>query len=95
MPKKSRYTLGDKIDNRFLLALEFLLIASVQKGPAKIPSLERALNCIDMLKAFLRLAWKIRAMDEKKYIELSAGLDKAGAQVGGWKKGLQTKTSAN
>lgn len=94
LPKKSRYTLGDKIDLRFIQSLEFLYTASYQKTAEKLPTLERALAGIDTLKFLLRISWELRVLDNKKYETLSLELDKAGRQVGGWKKGIQTKTSA-
>lgn len=93
-PKKSRYTLGDKIDNRFISVLELLQLASYQSIPEKMPTLARALAGVDTLKFLLRLAWELRALDSKKYADLSEGLQETGKQIGGWKKGLQTKTSA-
>lgn len=94
LPKKCRYTLGDKIDTRFIQVLEFLYIASYQGKTEKLPTLEKALTGVDVLKFLLRLAWEVRALNDKKYTDLSEGLDEAGRQIGGWKKGLQTKTPA-
>lgn len=94
IPKKSRYTLGDKIDARFIQVLELLFIASYQGVPEKLPTLERSLAGLDTLKFLLRISWEIRMLDEKKYTLLSEGLQEAGKQIGGWKKGLKTKTSA-
>lgn len=94
LPKKSRYTLGDKIDSRFLLVLELLYTASYQKVDEKMPTLQGALTSIDTLKFLLQIAWDVRALDNKKYTALSEGLHEAGRQVGGWYKGLQKKTSA-
>lgn len=94
MPKKSRYTLGDKIDSRFIRVLELLYVASYQSVLEKLPTLERALTGVDTLKFLLRMAWEVRVFDEKKYGILSEGLNEAGRQIGGWRRGLQTKTSA-
>lgn len=94
MPKKSRYTLGDKIDNRFIQILELLQIATYQSGPEKVPTLQRALSYVDTVKFLLQIAWEIKAIDSKRYTELSEPLNKVAAEIGGWKKGLQTKTSA-
>lgn len=94
LPKKSRYTLGDKIDSYFLKTLEWLHLASYQTPEDKGPTLGQALAGIDTLKFFLRIAWEIRVLDDKKYTALSEGLQEVGRQVGGWKKGIQTKTSA-
>ena len=95
IPKKSRYTLGDKIDNRFIQVLELLYVASYQGVMEKIPTLERCLSGVDTLKFLLQIGWEIKIFDDKKYIALSDGLNEVGRQIGGWRKGLQTKTSSN
>lgn len=92
-PKKSRYTLGDKIDSRFIQVLELLQIASYQSIGEKAQTLSRALAGIDTLKFLLRITWEIRILDDKKYTGISAEIQEVGRQVGGWKKGIQTKTS--
>lgn len=94
LPKKSRYTLGDKIDTRFIQVLELLYTASYQKPVEKIGTLERALAGIDTLKFLLRIAWELQALDNKKYTALSEDLQEVGRKTGGWRRGLQTKTSA-
>lgn len=94
IPKKSRYTLGDKLDSRFIQVLELLQIATYQGKEEKLPTLERALSGVDTLKFLLRIAWEIHVLDDKKYTALSEQLNEVGKQVGGWRKGLQTKTPA-
>lgn len=94
MPKKSRYVLGDKIDARFVQVLELLYVASYQSPAEKLPTLERALTGVDTLKFLLRVAWEVQALDNKKYISLSEKLAGVGREVGGWRKGLQSKTPA-
>ncbi len=54
-----------------------------------------AIRRIDALKFLLRVAWELRALDDKKYATLSEGVQELGRMVGGWKKGLQTKTPAS
>ena len=94
-PKKSRYTLGDKIDARFIQILELLFMAGYQNRAEKLPTIERALTGIDTLKFLLQIAWELHLLDNKKYATLSEGLQEIGKMVGGWKKGLQTKTPAH
>ncbi|HEY4516499.1 MAG TPA: four helix bundle protein [Candidatus Paceibacterota bacterium] len=93
-PRKSRYTLGDRIDARFIQILELLFAASYQSREEKLPTIARALTGIDALKFLLRVAWEMRVLDTKKYADLSEQLHEIGRMVGGWKKGLQTKTPA-
>lgn len=91
-PKKSRYTLADKIDTRFLNVLELISIAAYQGGNEKVGTLDRAIMGIDVLKFLLRVAWELHILDDKKYKTLSEGMQEIGRQVGGWKKGMQKKT---
>lgn len=91
-PKKARYTLGDKIDARFLSVLELVSIATYQEPSEKISTLTRAITGVDLLKFLLRVVWEIRILDAEKYAKLSEGIQEIGRQLGGWKKGLQKKT---
>lgn len=91
-PKKARYTLGDKIDARFLNVLELVSVATYQEPSEKIPTLSRAIISVDLLKFLLRVVWEVRILDAEKYAKLSEGVAEIGRQLGGWKKGLQKKT---
>lgn len=94
IPKKLRYTLGDRIDICFLDVIELLHTASYLSKELKLPYLEKAGNKLDMLKFFLQIAWEVKAVDSKKYISLSEYLNEVGRMVGGWSKGLQKKNPA-
>lgn len=39
-----------------------------------------------MLKFFLRVAWEIKSLDNKKYIIISEHLEEIGKMLGGWQK---------
>lgn len=95
MPKKSRYTLGDKIDRLFLDILELLNLATYQKTEDKILTLAKTILRLDALKFFLMISWEVRLLDNQKYITLSEHVQELGKMVGGWKKGLETKTPRN
>lgn len=94
LPKKSRYTLGDKIDRYFIQVLEVLYTASYQSPNDKLPTLQKALTTLDTLKFLIQIAWEVRALDTKKYASLSEKLQSIGKEVGGWRKGVQTKTDS-
>lgn len=91
-PKKSRYTLGERIDARFIATLELLYTASYQSVDEKPVTLSRALTEIDTLKFLFRIAWDLRILDERKYATISDGLNEIGRQTGGWKRGIEKKT---
>ena len=92
MPKKSRYTLGDKIDGLFIQVLELLFIASYQSKAEKLPTIAAALRKSDILKFMLGIAWETHALDTKKYAAISEEMQELGRMIGGWKKGLESKT---
>jgi len=93
-PKGSRYTLGDKIDATFIQILECLFVASYQSKQDKLPTILIAVRKTDLLKFFLRIAWELHALDNKKYVLISEKTDELGRMIGGWKKGLEAKTPA-
>jgi hypothetical protein len=94
-PKQNRYTLGNKIDQVFLNAIEYSFLASYAPKDTKITHLNRCISRVDLLKILLQLAWEIRALDTKKYTALSEQLQEAGRMLGGWRKGLDAKNSPN
>lgn len=91
-PKQNRYTLGNKIDEVFLHAIEYCFLASYAHKDTKIGHLEKCISRVDLLKLLLQLAFEIQALDTKKYINLSLQLEEVGRMLGGWRKGLETKT---
>ena len=86
IPKNSRYTLGEKIDELFLATIENTFIASYLKRGGKIPLLTKITLKLDLLKFFLQLLWEIKSLDNKKYILLSKQLNEIGRMLGGWQK---------
>lgn len=89
-PKRSRYTLGQKIEMIFLEVVELVFYASITRDKEKTICLQRAARRFDLLKFLLRIAWEIKAIDNKKYAAFSAQLDEIGRMLGGWfKKALK------
>ena len=94
-PKKSRYTLGAKIDFLFLEVIELLFVARYLGGQSKLPSLQKAAGKLDLLKFFLQISWELKTLENKKYIALSEPLGEIGKMLGGWMRNTAiTKTSA-
>ena len=78
----------------FIQILEFLYAASYQSRDEKLPTIAAAVRKTDGLKFLLRVAWELEALDNKKYALLSEKTDELGRMIGGWKKGLESKTPA-
>ena len=91
-PKANRFTLGSKIDEVFLNAIEYCFLASYSAFTDKQILLDRSIMRVDLLKLLLQLAWDTKCLDTKKYTHLGENLSEIGKMLGGWKKSLQQKT---
>ena len=91
-PKGSRYTLGSKIDDVFLLAIEYCFLASYSPLSEKLPLIDRAISRTDLIKLLLLLAWESKCLDTNKYVPLGESLDEIGKMLGGWRRQIQNKT---
>jgi len=89
-----KFGLGAKIDNLFIELLELLRKSVYTPANKKIVLLEEASNKIDSSRFFLQLLWEMRLVSNKQYILLETDIQDLGKIVGGWKKGLLSKTSA-
>ena len=88
-PRDSRQTLGQKIDNLFLEVIENVVKAGYSDKAEKEIFLKRASVKLDLLKFFLQVAWEIKSLDNKKYINLSEKLLEVGKMLGGWIKSIK------
>lgn len=87
-PKKDKYILGAKIETHLLDILELLILASSCIKDKKLPCIQQASVKFDTLKILIRLAKDIKALDDKKYIELQKYLQEIGKMLGGWQRSL-------
>jgi hypothetical protein len=88
-----RLTIGEKIDETFLVLLEEIFKGCFAADRfEKLSLVSRAIGKCDILKFFLQLGWEHKVIDHKKYAALILDLDQAGRMLGGWKKSLQEKT---
>lgn len=94
LPKKSRFTLGAKIDSTFIEVIELIFMAGLSSKEKKLPFLDKAVSKFDLLKFFLRISWEIKTLDNKKYITISEPLNGIGKMLGGWYRNLLKETSA-
>jgi hypothetical protein len=54
--------------------------------------LNKAITHLDIVKFFCQLGWESKLIPNDKYSDLILRLEEIGRQLGGWKKGLITKT---
>jgi hypothetical protein len=91
-PRTEKFGLGRKIDTLYISLLEQLYATSYQRIEEKILGLEKSSAILDRLRFFLQIAWEHKRISTEKYSALSEQLGEVGRQIGGWRKGLQTKT---
>jgi len=60
----------------------------------KIILLGKIIPRLDVLKFFMQLAWESKLIPNEKYIDISSRLEEIGRMLGGWRRGLQSKTPA-
>lgn len=92
IPKTERFNLGQKIDLLFIDILELSFTALYLPPEQKIILLGKAISRLDLLKFFMQLAWENKLIPTDKFTALSQKLEEIGRIIGGWKKGLQSKT---
>ena len=86
IPRLTRYSLGEKINDLFIELSELILTASYTSKEQKALVIQQASVRLDALKFFLHIGWRMKAFDNKKFAELSEPLVEAGKMLGGWQK---------
>ena len=91
-PKKDRFTLGIKIEQTALEFFELIMLAREKTGMSKQLILKKADFKITMMKLFCRLAFDLKALQERWYIEAEERRLEIGKMLGGWFKYADTKS---
>lgn len=96
-PKVHRYSLGTKIDTLFCEVIQYASSALFVKKEQKLAYIQKAIQVLDTVKVFLRIAYTIKAFETKRYIAITEKLHEIGKMLGGWHnqviKQLEKKTS--
>lgn len=86
MEKGTRYTIGARIENRFLDILEQTYRAYFSDKHQKLEKITECIVLLDTLKYLLSVAWEGKAISHGQYELMAAKLTEAGKMLGGWKK---------
>ena len=95
MSKGSRYTIGNRIENKFLDLLELSYTAYFNKKENKSEKIAECILVLDALKFIITVAWEGKLISNKQYEEIALKLDEAGKMFGGWKKSLTNPDKKN
>jgi hypothetical protein len=95
IPKGGRYTIGTRIEQRFLHLIEQSYSAyftEKEKKPAKIMD---CIHGLDILKYLLHVSWEAKYISHKQYEELAVKLNEVGKMLGGWRKNAENPEKKN
>lgn len=84
MPRAQKFTVGDRIQNTALDALENLIEATYSKS-AEV-HLRQVNMGLEKLRFLFRLSADLRTIDLRRYEHAAHAIDEVGRLVGGWLK---------
>ncbi len=88
IPKTSRYTIGLRIENKFLDLLENAYTAYFTQKTEKIEKISECIFTLDIIKFLISTAWEGKILSNKQYETVALKLDEIGKMLGGWRKSL-------
>jgi len=95
IPKNARYTIGARIENKFLDLLELSYITYFTEKDKKPEKISECITALDALKFLISVAWEGKIISNKQYEKVALKLDEAGKMFGGWKKNLDNPEKKN
>lgn len=95
IPKNARYTIGARIENKFLDLLELGYIAYFSKKENKIEKISECIFLLDTLKFIISIAWEAKCISHKQYEGLALKMNEIGKMLGGWKNNLENQEKKN
>ena len=95
IPRSARYTIGARIENKFLDLLELSYIAYFSEKDKKIEKILECISILDTLKFLIHVSWEAKFISHKHYEDLAVNLENVGKMFGGWKRNLETLEKKN
>ena len=95
IPKCSRYTIGARIENKFLDLLELSYAAYFTEKDKKLEIISSCIMLLDTLKFLITVAWEAKIISHKQYENIALKLDEAGKMFGGWKNSFKNPDKKN
>ncbi len=88
LPKRSRYSLGQSLENTILDCLSELIMAKNAPKPLKSAYLIKAGSQVEIATLKLRLFLELDIANETKIFQTQSKLGEIGRMTGGWLKSL-------
>ncbi len=81
-PKKSRFTITNRIENTALNVVELLIEAKYSRD--KRPMLKKVNLCFEKMRILLRVSHEMKLIPTKSYHFASKSINETGMMLGGW-----------
>lgn len=88
MPKAARFTMGARIENKFLDLLEIAYTSYFSVKEEKAEKISECIFILDILKFLISTAWEAKFISNKQYEAIAIRLDEIGKMLWGWRKSL-------
>jgi len=95
LPKSARYTLGTRIENRFLDLLELSYNTYFTERDKKAAKIAECIILLDTIKFLITTAWEGKLISHGYYEELALKLEEIGKMLGGWQRSLNNPDKKN
>lgn len=92
IPKTARFTIGARIENKFLNLLELSYTAYFSEKDKKAELLSECIFTVDIIKFLVTTSWEGKFISNKHYENIATKMDEIGKMLYGWKKSLDTPT---
>ena len=89
VPKKDRFGLFLKIENITQESVELCVTAALETKLDKLQSLSAARTKVELLKRFIRMAYELKIIEERKYLDFESDLQEISKMINGWIKYLK------
>lgn len=93
--KGARYTIGSRIENKFLDLLELSYIAYFTEKERKLEKISECVLCLDTLKFLVSVTWEGKLISNAHCEQVAVKLEEAGKMFGGWRKNLENPEKKN
>lgn len=95
MAKGARYTIGTRIEDKFLDLLELSYITYFTQKEKKSEKISECILILDTLKFLISVAWEGKLISNKQCEDLAVKMDEVGKMFGGWKKNVNNPEKKN
>ncbi len=93
--KGARYTIGSRVENKFLDLLELAYAAYFSDKGMRMDKISECILILDTLKFLISVSWDGKLISNKHFETVAIKLDEVGKMFGGWKKSLENPEKKN